>query len=363
VRSPGGALTEIADGDALVGRTEILAVRTGSQGTLAAAVRSRRPKARARFERLSTQADPFSAAVAGNRQGFAAVAWTEGAEDFGGGRIRLAVRRPGGGFARPVTVARVEGGEVIGPLEIALGPRGHLVVAYVRGSGAVTHVGRRAGRLGPATSLGPAREFGSIAPAIDRDGRVVVAWQTQDGGEEAGLRPVVRAAVRRPGRRAFGASQRLDPGTARARPSGPVRAELLPDGTALVVWGSPNRSELETAGAVRAATAGRTGRFGAPQTLATDAGEPRLATGRGGEALVAWVAVPRDSDELDADEILAAQRPAAGGPFGRPEVVSAGEGAVNPAFAFDPVSGRPLAVWGAPAGGERERLRFAERMP
>jgi hypothetical protein len=296
-----------------------------------------------------------------------AVAWTEATSGIDG-RVRLAVRRPGGRFARAVTVAvgavgRPTGGTASGRgVAVAVGGRGEVVVAYQRERGrARTIEARRVGRrLGRPQTLGPQRGLVDLSAAMAPNGRAVVAWDSQDVGEEANEAYRVYAAVRSAGSARFSAAQALDRGGPAIRPNGRVALAVGRDGSAVVAWSSPLGSySAGLRSAVRVATAGPLGRFGAQSELAPSGAVGDVAIGAGGAAIVVWSQVAGEEEPLD---VIAAVRPAGASAFATPEPVSPRESASYPAAAFDPRSGQPVVVWtGTPAGSPGQVLRMARR--
>jgi hypothetical protein len=281
-----------------------------------------------RFHLLSSLAIPDGTAIAANDAGVVAVVWIEATRGVDG-RVRLAVRRPGGRFARAVTVAsgavgRPTGGTVSGRgVAVAVGGRGEVVVAYQRERGRARTIEARVlgRRLGRPQTLGPQRGLVDLSAAMASNGRAVVAWGSQDVGEEANEAYRVYATARR---------------------SSPLGS-----------YGAGPRS------AVRVASAGPRGHFGAQRELAPSGAVGDVAIGARGAAIVVWSQVAGEEEPLD---VIAALRPAGASAFGPPEAVSPSERASYPAAAFDPRSGQPVVVWaGTPAGSPGEALRMARR--
>ena len=100
-------------------------------------------------------------------------------------------------------------------------------------------------------------------------GRAVVAWGSQDVGEEANEPYSVYAAVRRAGASRFRAAQVLDAGGPAIRAEGTVALGVAGDGSSVVAWSSPQGSyRAGIQQSVRVATAGPRGRFGAQREQA-----------------------------------------------------------------------------------------------
>jgi hypothetical protein len=318
-----------------------------------------------RFHRLSSLAIPDSPAIAANDAGVVAVAWTEATRGVEG-RVRLAVRRPGGRFARPVTVAsgavgRPTAGTSSGHgLAVAVDGRGEVVVAYQRELGRKRTVEARVlgRRLGRAQTLGPQRGLVDLTAASASGGRTVVAWGSQDVGEEANEAHSVYAAIRSGGSARFAPTQVLDPGGPALRPFGRVALDVGGDGSAVVAWSSPEGGyRIGTHSAVRVATARARGRFGAQRELAPSGAVGDVAFGADGAVIVVWSQLVPEEQERD---VIAAVRPAGASRFGAPEAVSPSEHASMPVAAFDPRTGQPLVAWVA-RSEQVSTLRVAQR--
>src|SRR5204863_187400 len=80
--------------------------------------------------------------------------------------------------------------------------------------------------------VGPHAGFARMASAVTGRGRVVVAWGTQDGGEQADRPWIVRAATLAPGARRFSKAQTLDPGQGIGEAVGAVVLAVAADGRA-----------------------------------------------------------------------------------------------------------------------------------
>jgi hypothetical protein len=316
-----------------------------------------------RFRVLSRRAVPDSAAIAANDAGVVAVAWTEATTGVDG-RVRLAVRRSGRRFSPAVTVAsgavgRPTGGTVSGHgVAVAVDGRGQVAVAYQRERGRARTIESRLlrRRLGRPQTLGPQRGLVELSAAATPGGRAVVAWDSQDVGEEANEAYRVYAAVRSAGAARFGVAQALDLGGPAIRPNGRATLAVGPDGSAVIAWSSPRGGGSS---AVRVAAAGPRGRFGAMRELAPNGAVGDVAVGARGAAIVVWSQVAGEEEPLD---VIAALRPAGASDFGPPEPASPRERASYPAAAFDPRTGQPVVVWSAmPAGSSGQVLRMARR--
>lgn len=290
-----------------------------------------------------------SARIAADARGNVAAAWLE--SRHGHTILRVALRRRGHAFDRVTTLV---GGPNVSDIALAYGANGDLVVAFERinplageaKSVIAARVKRRGRQFGPIQSLGPSGGSSSIATAVSRTGRAVVAWGTQDGGEGVERPWTVRTTLLRSDADRFSEAQLLDPGRV-ARPVGPVSAAIGRDGTATVAWSGVAARKLPYP--VRVATAGPTGRFGATAQLAPNGAARGVVTARDGTTTVLWGSLT-DPEAETLDQIFASRRPAGARHFAAPEAVSPPEPAVNnAAIALDPRSGRPAALWiGAP---------------
>ncbi len=337
----------------------------------------------------------FPLAAAANERGDVAVAWVEGGGFVGGrfedSRLRLAVRRPNRGFSAPVTVAR---GYAIAAVSLAWGSGGDLVVAHNRqflgrerrvagARGAIeARVQRAGGALGPAQRIGPSRGSDRLSAAVAPNGRMVVAWGTNDPGEEVNEPFEVRAALRPAGPRLFRAPQLLDDGGGATDPGGVfgrVVARMAADGTATVAFTArrpatgPEPARERFVHPVLVATTVGGVRFGAPQQLAPEGALGDLAVAPDGTALAVWTAPTPGTEVVDPalGDVAAAVRPAGAPAFGPAEAVAAGEAASDPRVALTP-DGGALAAWvgrapraqtpdGPPWAGRV--LRLARRAP
>ena len=192
-----------------------------------------------------------------------AVAWVEkvGLERH---RYRIAFSRGGRAFGKPQTLATTElptrDSESIA---LAYGGRGDLIVAYSAGSRrpvVVERTRRRSGRFGSAHVLGERRRLTTLVADSNRHGAVLVAWGSQDSGEEASRPGVVRAAERLG--LSFGPASRRRRGTRDFAPR-MLAANVSNDGGYTVAWN--NVAGPAGAGPSRSASRPRRSRAGAPR--------------------------------------------------------------------------------------------------
>jgi len=316
--------------------------------------------------RLTTRADRDSAAIAANPRGDVVAVWVEHLR--GRDHLMAAVRRAGGAFGRPAVLAGT--GYVSSPA-VAVAANGDLLVSYQRSiprSGGplqrrVEARVRRAGHSwGAAQRLGASSGFSDISAAAAADGRMVVAWGTQDIGEEANSPWIVRAAVRDGGPHVFHSARQLESSEGIERPAGRVAAAIGNDGAVTVAWSGitgasyphlyPARATIAAAGEFR---------FGGAQTLAPSAAVGDVATDATGATYVIWATLPEIGDNQTTDQVFASLRRAGEPSFTAPEEVSPAERATLPRAAADPVSGRPAVVWVSRPQGAAQALRFAAR--
>ena len=123
---------------------------------------------------------------------------------------------------------------------------------------------------------------------VARGNDVAVAWFTA-----ANDTPMVRVAFSRDAGATFGAPIRVDEG----RPAGRVDVEVTRDGAALVSWIERTGGD---AASIRVRRVERSGRAGAPTTIATSSaarasGFPRMVIARD-DAIFAWTAAGRPSE-------------------------------------------------------------------
>src|SRR4051812_13401609 len=168
----------------------------------------------------------------------------------------------------------------------------------------------------PATVSAPHTFIAPLASAASANGTSILSWRFQDG-VGAGATEGARGASLPPGATAFGAERTLPSGTTQ------VVAYAQRSVAALL------RTDLDAAGRrVRLAVAFGSAdgpSLGAPRTVATDdvASAPRLAVGRDGSGLLAWIA--RASGNR---RVVKVSLRAPGGRFGAPSII-VGTGRAN----------------------------------
>jgi hypothetical protein len=309
------------------------------------------PAGRGRPHRLATFTtfpNGGSPAMAVGPQGQIAIVWMtwKGATEAGRFRVRLALRGPKGRFeTRTVASGATDQSGVYDPpgVAVAIGARGDVVVAYSAVGQFIRARTLRRGRLGPPQALGPHATAVDLAARASRTGRVVVAWGTQDGGEEFDEPYVVRAAVRAPGAARFGPLRVIDPGELNGEfVPHRIRLAMNADGTAALTWANASGRFPDGTRPVRVAVAEQDGGFGPIAELAANGVAQDVAVRGDGAALVAW------TDPGGAP--FAALRTGPGQPFGPSELVSiSGNADPSMAVAYDPRTRSPTAVWAAPS--------------
>jgi hypothetical protein len=319
------------------------------------------------YRRFTTQADKFSGTIAANARGDVIAAWVEHLS--GRDHLVAAARRAGGAFGRPAVIG---GTGFFSAVSAAVSPEGDLLVAYQRslprrGHAPDRRVEARVRRAGhnwsQAQRLGASSGFSEIATAATTASRMVVAWGTQDGGEEAGTPWIVHAALRTNALTGgFSRVQELERSEGIERPAGTVAAAIAPDGTATVAWSGITGTSFPHLYPARVATTGG-GKtpFGAPLTLAPSAAVGDVAVDADGTALVVAATLPVPGDNQTSDQVFASLRPAGAAAFAIPELISAPERARLPQAAFNPVTHQPAVVWVSAPQGATQRLRYAAR--
>jgi hypothetical protein len=311
----------------------------------------------------ATLSDPPSLVV--DARGDAVAAWSEYRPPktpqalWGSFRIRAAWRRAGHAFGSPVTlfVTQALDYEHNGAVTAAIGRTGRAIVVFPDAH-ETRHGNRRfvyawtrtaGSRFGPTLTVGRQAGFARVGAAVTDQGRAIVAWGTQDGGEEANRPWTVYAAALAPDARRFGATQTLDPGAGVERPFGGVALATGPGGRATVAWSAVRGSGAGLSFPAMTATSDPTGRFAPAQTLAPSGAVGGVAVRRrDGAAIVTWANVVGIQQ---TNQAMAAVRPAGSATFGAPEAIADPDVADPPTVAFDPVTGRPTAAWPARPNG------------
>lgn len=256
------------------------------------------------------------------------------------GGTRASYRRRGGRFGTPGTVFRGQNGQYP-DLTVAMDGDGRALVVDA-GEVVRARMRGRDGRLRRVMRVGRGNGSVRASAAFSNGGQAIVAWGSQDGGEEANEPWVVCAARLRRGAGRFSVTQTLDAGSARNRPEGRIALAFTPGGRATAAWSSVGPRGTFP---VMAAAARNGGRFGQPQQLAPSGAVGAVAVRADGAAVVVWSRLVGSQQPV---QVFASVRGAGGTTFGAPEEVAAPDVAFfPPRVAFDPVSGLPTAAWGA----------------
>lgn len=329
-------------GPAAYGRTRLLHgfLETRGRHRLTVAFGRSTACGRGRLRTLRRARRIASPALATNPRGDAALAWYEDRGTFDD-RVLVAVRRPGGGFDRPLRLAR----DRVRQVTVAVGARGDVLVAW-EARGQVRVRFRRAGgrRFKRPQTIHSASTLGArLSAAVAPTGRAYLGWTAQGRREGGDAGPVIVQATAKPaGQRRFRRAQRLERFEGRVLEEGALRLALDERGTATAAWTGSD--------GIRVVATGPDGRFGPPLTVAPGADLllDDLAVSAAGAGVAVWHAGPEARGPLQA-----AYRPP-GDDFGAAETLAAeGRGA---RAAFPPRSNAPAVVW-VDAGG----ARFADR--
>ena len=343
-----------------------------SVGSLTRPVPRGRSRQVASYTRVPSDAGAGPAMAVGPRGRLAIVWMAYRGDEFGFGRFRvqLAVRRPDGRFERTRTVASgaLQSERTTNSVAVAFGARRDIVVAYELSRPApgrpeiVVRTLRRGRRFDRQQVLGPHAGLVGLEVKAAPSGRTIVAWATQDGGEQADTPSVVRAALRAPGARRFGPTLVMDPGDGIERVPGRLCLAMAPDGSAVLAWSNVRGRSPDWSFPARVAIAEAGAGFGPIAELTPNGGVADAIARSDGAMLVAWA---RPDSLIDAPpQTFAALRSGAGQPFGPPELI--GESSPTAGYdrgleaAFDPRTGRPTVVW-SPSGPGSNAVQLATR--
>ena len=292
--------------------------------------------------------------------GEAAIAWVE---PYGGLprtrlRLRLSLRRPGGAFGRARVVTGLGEDDHPGPAAVGVAYSGRrLVLAFtLERAGGRRQVHALIGRPGRwrRQVLGLHRGIADMAVTANRAGRVVAAWQTQDGGEEGNKPSEVRAAILEPRARRFARTRLLDPGAGIGRWPGEIAGAVARDGTVALSWSQVGKARDFP---VVVTTAPPGGGFGPLTTVDANGAAGDVAFAADGRLLVTWGRITRGNYQ-HPDQVFAAQRDARATAFGAAEAISEDVGVMKPNAAVDPASGRFVIGWTlAPAYPSQDPMR------
>jgi hypothetical protein len=234
---------------------------------------------------------PYDIAV--NRGGRVAVAFPRGG-------IRVAVRRPHGGWEPTAEVSRTAA--AVASPSLALDAHGRITVVWLEAGSLRPPFGapftiRSAtrdvrGRWSRPVTLGTSNHFELAEPqlAINERGDVAVAWRGLRKEDPSGRTEAVLLAYRRAGHRSFRRARPIEE-PLRPRKVYDHRIALDARGRVHIVWTTSEGP------AVRYAVRQRDGRFGQIRTLSSPpASRPDLAVAGDGAVVVAWRAAELDSE-------------------------------------------------------------------
>jgi hypothetical protein len=366
----GGVPPALFGADGVVIATEATRIANGAQ---TARVRVSRGTIAGSFIRAWTSPSYTPAglpAIAANAAGDIAVAYIRSVGPSARRQVLLAERQPDSVFTGPRVISGRGRADAV---TVAVGRRGDLVVAWER-DGVIYARSRRGrnGALGSAVRLGRgARLHTSLQSAVSRDGRAWVMWVSQrldEGGGNGAW--VARIASTNVPSRTWRALM-LDRYRRRASDEARFALTLASDGTALAAWTGWDGAHF------RARAASLDGDFGALiRTDTLSAPDYDAVTGdvaaspAAGQAVVVWSRL--DSVGELGTQVIAGPWAPRTGPAGPEEIVSADDRARLPSVAYDPISGRAVAVWsqrsgpdgpGTPIAQVKTFLRAAERVP
>jgi hypothetical protein len=274
-------------------------------------------------------------------------------------RLYLTVGRAGHRFSSPRRLTGTGGPAGLG---VGINTRGDVVAAWVRDGVIYARERRRNGRFGRRVRV--ARDAIAENPrvAVAADGRVAIAWTSQEpSGEDIPRTAASMRVVLRDRGKSFGKPILLErnsrPRAYGSIPSESVRAAALPNGSIKLIWVGEEQDKT----VIRAAqTAGAT--IGATQTLSDptrDAAQPQVAVGSGGDTAVAWSDL---DDQASTVDLEAALQPAGATAFGPREQIAPGRPfGAGVAIAINPVGGRVVAAWEERPGGVFTASRASAR--
>jgi hypothetical protein len=252
------------------------------------------------------------------------------------------------------------------PPALAMNDRGEVLAAWsqdTKPGNSVLYARLRSpsGRPRARQALGPAGQQGFVSAALGPRGEAIVAWATEIVSECQPYGPATfRAATAKAGHD-FGHAKLLERWTFQrcgGELSAPgVQAAIDTTGRGLIAWVGRARGRF----AIRYAHASA-GHVGAVQTGSApdaDTSLDRLAFGPHDEALLLWTRNQRGYDPSGPEALLAAAEPSGGLGFGPPELVTDQATPYGADAAFDPLSGRAIAVW----SNDNRSASYAVRQP
>jgi hypothetical protein len=283
--------------------------------------------------------------------GTAVAAWAW--HDPAGWRAQVAIRRPGQPrFDKPQTVSppgpTIKGRAQRPWINVAAGTGGRAVLTWqIGGDFALPESSLHVMTAGSDSIFGSEQELadaGGLADvglAVSPSGSVQVAYLDRhfSGHERASRLHVSHGVAGAP----LSAPAVLSTGGKGTSSGTQVAAAFSENQTATVAWAKPGE-HYENGGVLEVFTRPNNGAFGPAQQIAAGAEGVVLAAGPGASATLSWMQATRPSGSIHWT-VHAATRPAAGGPFGAEQTISAtARNALWPSVAMTP-TGDAVAVW------------------
>lgn len=292
---------------------------------------------------IISRTEPPAVALAGDGHGLTLVAWKQLLRNSRGRCldrevVQVAVRRPGGAFGAPVTLARAASS---GAVAASVGPHGQMLVAWRQGQTLATRSRSARGGWG-AVQLVSTGAVDSFAAQVAADGAACLIWtRMQPVSPEENPR-TIGAAVRGAHATRF-TTKLLERGTWPTtlvdRPERRAVRVALVSGGVLAAWTSWAGDHLQVLTAK--VTGGRAGRARTATPPGQDYALGDLAASTAGRPALALTAT---ASSVPSGPFVALG--ASDGSFATPEAVGPGAQSINgEALAFSPRTGRPTLVW------------------
>ncbi len=267
------------------------------------------------------------------------------------------------GFVRNLA-GRAPGDGSVQALTLAMDYRSEVLAVWVQGSAIYARVVPNKGAAHPIQRLASAGSDVEIAAVLSDDGRAIVAWSEQRGGETAVYVDRSAAGVR------FRDPELLerfrDPDGLPPPAASPSLVRLSTESVMLAWAGAAAGRWVVRAAPVEENGVGNVSTIAAP---GADALLAHLAAGPAGDALVLWTEpLPTAAGPPDmARQAIFAARGfdayQARTAFGAPEQVAPPAPVSDPTVAIDPKSDRAVAVWQGEAGAIEYSIRAATAGP
>ncbi len=272
--------------------------------------------------------------------------------------VLLTFRRRGGGFAKPVVLAKRTGYPVAA---VALNGRGDALVAWIqhrakgRGNDIRARLRTASGTLTKVRLAGPTAPVPTIGVTLTSGRRGVVSWFSEGVSEGSGGGPLAVSTATLDSRGAIGRTRVLDQGNptghgeADAVKGARLRTILGPDGATTFAWTGFVGGHY----VVRAERLDRD--VGQVETISpptVDAQLMDLSTDAAGDVLAVWATVPGPAT---TPAVAAVIRAPGATTFGAPQLVLAGSAASGSAAGAIAPGGRAVV-----AGGGEPALNSAD---